>query len=703
MTIAPQDLERLDRLGAWLIAHDGHGTKRDFADALDLDGTQRRRILNHAGAAGWIIEPDRSTVALTPEGRARFGGLATGSAGALLDTLLDGWPARHRALAQLAACAILARRLDDDAPRVGFALIGGTGTGKTATAAFLARLFGHEPDRILVNLSTATDRPSGRRLQTGGTWTYEPSTWTSGPLVCLDEWDKTTDTARADLFATALHPAGRALVEDQVHAFAAVPILTANTPHAARGLDRLRTLGSTKMAQPVQRRCITLDTGARSQYDATALQRVTDAYRWHPQAADRLPLDDLPIPDSCDEDLAAMLNQHAHEALTETGLETFPGAHALEPLARVRRTLLPDDAPAPLAAALTMADYLTVTESLPEHVRPGWSDGVALWCQQMSSAPGVAGLAHALTSAAQAREATDRADRAARVQTATAGDALTRAAAELAAECKTARDHLDGRRLIRATDTQRVQAAGLRRLLGTLHDSAARTHTAVALEDLRDRATPHLRDAAALRAAVAHTEQQAAARKAADAIARREQREQDKHVRAAAVRAQRDAERMARTHARQTRTYRREQLRQLRAYTQPLERLYARTSTGPNESPLRDLAQITHPATGAPLLTFAPYPVKNGWGRALEVVAGSLARVETPTGDWSAGGQRFPGTPTSCADLSTWGPHTRAVLAPLLAHLHAGEDALTNALSEAPRAARPHIAPTPAPRAITTR
>src|SRR5580765_1603404 len=669
MSTTDPDAERIVSAGHWLLSHHGPARKADLYAALGLDKNQGRRITLGLLHPGWASQPDRSTLDLTPEGRARFGGYTAGSAGNILDDLTTGWPARHRAMLNLISCAILSRAAGLY-PQPAFALIGGTGTGKTSVAIAAAHIFGLDVDQTLLPLPAQTEAVNGRRTpdaDAAAGYRFSPAPWTSRALICLDEWDKAPEQARRALLAGPLDTRGRATIEDQPIPFAPVPVLTANT---STNRPRLDALGAGGLGVAVRRRCITLDAGRAPDYNPAALRAVTAAHSWQLGPSQRVPLHGIRLPepdDAMDEDLEA-----AVATLTDDGREYFPGIATLRPLALARHALLPAGTLLEVATIRTIADYLTVAESIPGTVHPGWLDTVARWAQDNATLPGVAGLTAAAAAIATERATAQATATTARQARAVRSDQTSEAAAALAEQCRLGAEDIDARRLPGATPEDKATAAGLRKILRQLQIEAAHTSNPTSLDDVRARTAGPLNRAAALATELRARADAAAHHRAQQAAERAQDKRDQDHAR--------QQERARRTQRRQHATA---ELSRARAQAREWERLYQRSGSRYRDgSPLTVLRAIEH--EGHPWLTYvrpAHTKPESRWERFVE----SVAKDPTP-GYWTIPtGLQLPGSPTTCPSLASWGEASRTVLAPLLAPLHHYEDQLCAELGRAPR------------------
>lgn len=692
------DEDRLTTYGHLLAATGGTARKADLRARTGLDATQAARICATLTRRGLAEDRDRRTVlALTATGRAMFATRPSVNAGALLDQVLHGWPSRLAAFAQLAALATLARPFTGTAPRLGLALIGATGTGKTSASVFLATLAGLDPDAHLLHLPALTENPTGRREREAGTatgYTFRPAPWLGTPLVIFDEWDKATASQRSDLLGSALSTRGRITPEGHTFEVCPVPILTANPPRDAIGAARLAALGDARTGPAVRRRCIVLDTGTLSTLDPAALAVVAVAAD-RLDLTPRLPLAAFTMPTSPDPATVNTLAAFLREALTDDGRES-PDAAALEPLARALHALDPDGIPREVATATVLAAFLTVAESIPGQVRPerSWDQQIVRWASdpQLATLPAAERVTAAAHAARTERDWHRAHLAAAVVEHTTAADTITEAAATDSEACRLLIVRLDGRRLSArgASDEQKATAAGLRKRLRDCREELARVRSHDGLHRAQLRAAEPRSRAAQLADTIDAAHQQ---HQDQGAAAKRHNAEQ----RRAAV----TQRAVAQQHARAARAHAARELDQVRREARTWEGHYARAD---GRTTPRPLAVLAGHLTDRQLITYAPTnePTPAGF---LERLAHRLAPPEP--GQWSTIGApplSFPGSTTRCAALDHWGPNTRAVIGPYLAYLHSAEDNLETRSNRRPRKIRPAIPdthPIAAPRAIT--
>lgn len=373
-------------------------------------------------------------------------------------------------------------------------------------------------------------------------------------------------------------------------------------------------------------------------------------------------------------------------ALTGAGRDEFPGVRALELVTLGRLALLGSDASHVMAAADTAAAYLTVTETVPGQVRPGWQGALAGWAEGVDGGQRVAEAV-----ARSAQERTSRLEKATgnRRRAAAAEDSVLRDGIELAERCRLAKEALDGRRV---PVTHKPAAAGLRRLLGKYQDSAAKVRTAQGFEGVASVAGPVLAEGQQLvdriaqeRAAADHVKRDQADQAAQDRQTTKEGRRQAKDQERkhhATVKAEEKAQ------AQQVRAHDLSTLREVRDSARRLEALYVRPVTRRGENPLLTLAAES--VDGHPLLAYREDQAEESrFWRGAAILARS-------TGTWVVSGTNppltFGGSQRHCAALAAWGPGTRAVLAPILGRLHAVEDHLEAVTGTKPRAKRPAVA-----------
>lgn len=655
--------ERLEAAGRWLAAAGGGASPGELGAALGFHHRHQAEVVGELRAER-LVEGPRTRLTLTEAGWARFAGATAASAGDVLDRALTGWPQTHRALVELMAAAVLARHhLGAARPEghLGFMAIGPTGTGKSAAGRLVCHLFGWPFDEHLVHVPAETvGSLLGRRerVDDGDGWRFVPAPTTALPFLVLDEWDKADREVQRHgwrYFDGKL----RVRAETGWQEMRPTPLLTANGD-------------PDQVTRPeYRRRSAVLSTAAmvgRGREIGRLLRRLSPA--------DRLDLPRLVPPARLEDDALAVL-EVAEEMLTEAGREEFdlPG---LELATLGRCALLGAGADHQLAALGTVVAYLQVTETRPGHVRPGWSLDAAAVREQHGTGAGVEALLAAVDRGRRTVEEARRAVHEGRQRQARAELAVLEAGEALADRCRRLRDQLDRRRLAELPEQHRNDAAGLRRVLGLLAARAAQVSTEASLRDVRAQAADPL----------ARGEQLLAA-----AASMRRQREQDvaeaKRQAQENRRAQRSIQATEKATAAAWERHRRQQLAAVMAEVTPLEKLYARRTTKPGESPLDVLREHRVAGYDQPLLRYVP----PGPEPAPATLRGRLARVLVggPTGHWqvTGSGLRFPGTPGGCAALSAWGPGSRAVLAPVLAALHAEEDQLR----DRPRQGRPRVDP----------
>ncbi|MGN6413945.1 hypothetical protein [Flexivirga sp.] len=676
-----------DAYGRRLAALAGTAPKRDLQTGEGLDGNQS------ANAVRLLVERKLATVSgrggsvltLTDAGWARFRPLPAACAGDVLDEILTGWPARLAAMVQLIVFAVIARPVTGDAPRLGFALVGDTATGKSSTVRLLAALFGLDPDVILIDTPKLTDRPTGRLNQQRSDdgrpeWTFTPAAWTTYPVACFDEFAEISAEARKDLRGSALSTSGATTYEGLRVEISPVPVLAGNPDISLAGIERTRAVLGLK--DTIRRRCLVLDTGATSDLDAETLDRIATAPgRLDPRH--RLPLTGLPVADEPDPETVATLRNYLEAALTAQARPFIPGPRVLEPLVRACHALQPEGTPAVAAIATVLTAVLTVCDSIPGQTHPSWRDRLTRWV----TAAQAAGFAHgdhvsrAVQAADEAAAAQARTLATARAARARATDEIEHQGAELVARCQHAAAEIDGRRLTAhgATTEQKIQATALRKDLRKLAKSAGQVTTRAGLDEQTERARPWLTRAGILAAAVAdaHRARQAhAAAVKAEQVAARKQ--------AAAEQRQRQAYAVAAGKARRAQLgY---ELDRLRESVRRLEQLWRLRDGTTTPRPLDELTA----GLPAPLVAYTPLPIEpsEGFlGRVLDRMA--------PAGVWMTtypgGTLQASGWPDRCRELDAWGPAARDVLRPVIQQLHAREDQLTAELGRRPRSSRPTI------------
>jgi len=250
--------QRREDAGRWLATAGGTCSPGQLAAALETNRARQADVLADLEAAG-LVTRRGATVALTTEGWMRFAGVGPGSAGVVLDEVLTGWPAAHRAFLELLVCAVVVRHhlpTYRRHPHLGFMVLGETGSGKTAMAELVCHLFGLDIPSVTVHTPAQTAGSLlGRRASTSDGYVWEPAPMTKRPLVFLDEFDKTPEPVQRQAW---LYFQGyvETQAEGLVHQLRAVPLLAANPP--ARG-ERLAAL-----RPEYRRRSVVLDAAGAS-------------------------------------------------------------------------------------------------------------------------------------------------------------------------------------------------------------------------------------------------------------------------------------------------------------------------------------------------------------------------------------------------------------------------------------------------------
>jgi hypothetical protein len=652
--------QRLEVAGAWLVKVGGSATPGELGAALDINRQRRADVLTDLAAAGYVTRGG-GRVQLTPEGWSRFSGLGPGMAGDVLDRVLAGWPARHRAFIELLVCSIIARHhLAAAYPwheHLGFMAIGETKTFKTAMADLVCYLFGF--DRVQTRVHTPGETAGsllGRfgQKSEGLGYVWEPAPMTLLPFVLLDEFDKAKpalqDRAWNYFRGTVATP-----VEGVAHQLLPTPMLAANPPAKGDRLGALRT--------EYRRRSVVLDTGNMAGRGRELVKHLRGFYA-NPTPADRLSLAGLVPPAALDQRALAVF-EAAYEVLTEAGRAEWPEERALELATLGRLALLGPGADHMTAAAATAVAYLTVAESVPGQVLDtGWQAVVAEWAGQVA---GGESLTAALQRSSKAKaEALGQATTNRR-RTQHAEQGVLKAGAELAERCRLARDvDLNGHKVPRE---HKPAAAGLRKALARHLASAATVRTAAGLDDVTALATPVLEEAGQLSATIkAMRDQDEAAR--GDILLDRQRERAEVKQRGIWETQQR----------RQARANEIAQLSQVRALARHLEGLCRRKAVKAGESPLAVLADLR--VDGRALLTYQP-------PAAEAPPQGFINRLtyQKPRGRWVIAGTSYgwPGMTWDCPALANWGPNTQAVLTPMLTLLHQVEDVLVQKLGRKPR------------------
>jgi hypothetical protein len=616
-----------------------------------------------------LIERSRTLVKLTAAGWARFGGLGPGEAGAVLDRVLDGWPPEHHAFITLLVCSTIARHhLGTLYPsgHLGFIAIGETGTGKTSPGLFACHLFGFDAVDHTLQLPAETGGSVlGRREQVPGCPGYRLVTNPAAdlPFVLLDEFDKADGPTQRRTWPYMLGER-EVKTEGDRHVLRPTPLLTLNPPQ--RG-DRYAAL------QPATRkRCVVLDTGWMRGRGAE-LGRMLRTFYEAADPRDRLALDRLKPPQRLAPEAVQVLEQlAAGTTLTEAGREEFPGVRSLELAALGRCALLGPQADHVGAAVQTVIDYLIVTQTVAGQVEAGWGFDMATVRDYLGDGGQAdqieAALARACKAADAARETVHRARR---TRQKVAQD-VTEDGARLQAQLRQLHDALTHGVPV----PRRADAAALRKVLKQRAEDAGRAGTRATLDDIAALVTDPVQRARRLLEDIAQDREAELRHKAELAAEKRravEDAKADEQWRHDQIQLARGQQRAARQQARST-------LAEVVAAAKPLEALYKRNGIRANEPPAwQQLAERR--IEGRSILIYRPGPPRpRGWWKA------------DPPGEWRVvGGPSFIGRPGSCHALEVWGDDTRAVLAPVLAHLQDEEDRLCAGLGRQPRADRPTV------------
>jgi hypothetical protein len=655
--------ERLEAAGCWLVSVGGQASPGEIGAALGLNHARQSDVMGALRRAE-LVDGSQAQVRLTSAGWARFGGVHGESAGTVLDRVLDGWPAQHRAFLELLVSATIARHhLAPGRPsgHLGFMAIGETGTGKSSMGRLVCHLFGWAPEAHSVHVPGETAGSLlGRHVADAG-WQWEPAPMTRLPFVLLDEFDKADKPvqARAWMYLTG---EVRQQVEGAVHELLPTALLTANPPASGGRYRDLRP--------EYRRRSVVLDTAAMAGRGRELEQMLTRFYG-EASPADRLSLARLVPPDRLTDSARAALEM-TYEALTPAGLEEFPGIRSLELATLGRCALLGPDADQDVAAYATALAYLQVTESVPGQVVEHWGLDVAAVREHLGAGAEV--LVAAIERGRAHQQQAVQTARAGRQSKARVTLEVLEGGAALAERCRQLRLALDGRKVPAG---RRPDAAALRRSLGIVGTRAAAVSTAVSLREVQEQAADPLARAARLVAEVTSARVQE--------IQDTRRQVHDARQDHAAVKAE---QARARAAAKARRGQLRSGLEHIVGQAKPLEQLYGRTTTRPGENPLARLTELR--VESQQLLTFVETP-REERGRGLGGVLRALAQDRT-TGIWQVRDSRaaFPGTRTSCPDLAQYGQATRAVLTPMLAGLYVIEDEIRAEL-QVPARRRPQL------------
>jgi hypothetical protein len=656
---------RAQQFGTLLAAAGGALPPADLGARAGVGKSVQAESLGQLRKAG-LVEGPKSDPRLSAAGWARFG--TAPAVGADPDDELeralavwsDAGLYAHRAFLELLLSTIVARHHLHAArpgPFVGFMAIGETGTGKSALADAACAVLGLDPLDVTRLADQETERSLlGRREKRadvdGGGWTFEPASLTALPFVFLDEFDKAeapVRTAAMRLFQGQ----SVVVVEGERITLAPTPMLGANPPR--RSIDRLEQL-----RPEYRRRSVVLDAG----YAVSQRAQLRAALADHtPPARPPRPLQALVLPERLPHGCRSVLRS-VEQLLTEDGLALLPNPHRdLEAVALGRAALLGAGADLGLATWSTAVAFLTVASTVPGLVDDGWRAPLeAIRGAYVDRGVDVelADLVRAVEHAELLQDRIAAEARARRLNREATGLVFVGARARLVAELEQAEA---GLRQVPRSD--RTAARGIRAQLVDLRRQASQSRTADRLDDVHRLASEPLAAAVALRHAIEDERQRVAE-------AREQRARQGSEARALAAEHRRIG--AAQQRARQAQL--RDQLSALRATAKRLEQLHARSTTQPGESALQTLRGVALPG-GHRLLEYVAHPreVRGATGVVLEALSGARRHP----GLWRSTADHalnFPGGPTSCAALATWGPATRAVLEAALRRLYEAEDLL---------------------------
>lgn len=536
-------VERVEAAGRWLAGVGGVAAPGEVGAAVGVANRSRQAdVMRVLRESGWVVGP-KSRVELTPAGWARFAGAGAVSAGPVLDTAAGAWPERcyaHRALVRLCVSTVVARwHLHETRPdgHLSFVARGQEGSGKTAVFVMVADLLGVDSLSVVVGPDDETATAVGGRRRSGpdGQVIRQAPRVAGLPLVVFDDVDKWPAANRRAVWPY-LSGGARQYSEGQVRTLRPTTAVTYN-PRAGQDPDRLLPTGW-------RRRSVLLDTDGVTAYRGEVRRALETYYRTPAAGRPRLNLAALTPP-------ADRLGQDAADVLETAGrCLADPGAAwpktGLD-LAAVGRLTLTGDGDQTRAAVLTAVDWLTVCSTVPGLVNQDWPSmcGALLSWEAQHGRREVADVLNAYQRGQREHRAAAARRRATR---AVEADTLTASRGALSALIGETIATVDGRRTRRWSPARRIEAAGPRDVLVKLRGEVGQAKTAAALENIRQRARPHLEAIHTLCAAVDqdHADaEQAAQRKTLQARAnaqyQREEQRQQRQQQNAARHAQRQA------------------------------------------------------------------------------------------------------------------------------------------------------------------
>jgi len=695
-SLLARDEHRQQVLKQLAAAGDASVSVPDLAFAVGVAPSSAREIVRDLMGQGLVVRVGgaRSPVRITSEGRHRLAG--DGPEAARLGPLLRMLPCEaYRAMLRLMLAAVIARhhlrRRLPDAPWPSFVAVGGTGDGKTMLARTVCRLLGLSgASHIPVVSRLARGELVGRREQQAGRegWRVHRPALFAAPFVCLDEWDKAElDVQRAAM--TLMQ--GDALVKLEGELVDVAPVLYATGNLSYQQL-------CVQMGEAYVGRAVVLDSrglaGLLDNVDLAARDLLA------PYALPRLRLDEL-VPPA--EALPAIWFGWLRDALKG---EPVPGcrlltdrgrrlvrveALALLPLGLAALYPVDTDPESRLAMATgqVLLDYLTVASTVDGHVAEEWTglcSPVREWLRELGAAP-IVGLPE-LASAAAERVRQAKVARQRRVARDAEDDELTRRRAMLVALCEEGWHAVDPRRTRTWPGPARIEAQGVRAVLGKLRRQAANAKTDQALADVTERTRAPLAEVDRLRALAAqHREQAATLRARAEEERRQAQAEK------------RSAHAIAAQHRRMAVAAARSDLTRVRARCRDLEKRLGRTTTRPGEAVPAALVELgaVQPRTVMHEAVTPLWPGQRAIARAIgRPEPLPRTRTERVTFLVDITGARY-----TAAELATWeAPGTKAALSAALAQLHAAEDHLVAVAGSPSRNARPQIGAATARRAL---
>lgn len=344
--------EQIEAIGEYLATQPNYGCspsdiRRNYPHLFHED-TNRPDVgqaLKPMLEAGWVVKTGKRRVELTPKGRKRFAQKVddvpnvpsvspvsiptnlpavvhdAGTLGEILDVL----PPVQSSFVEMMACAIVARHHFGETRtsyHPAFMVVGETGTGKTALARILCRMFGFDETMHVQLIGQKTvGELRGRRANTPMGWMYQLPEEMTLPFVVFDEYDKATIQKRE---AVLHYFQGETLVrvESAYYQDLSVPMLVANPPRTGDRYEMLRP--------EYRRRAFVLDTAFMKRRGSEVEEFIRNAYALTENA-----VIDLKYAKPTTErvtDAAVIVLQTVRDLLTDDGQEEYPGTTFLETL-----------------------------------------------------------------------------------------------------------------------------------------------------------------------------------------------------------------------------------------------------------------------------------------------------------------------------------------------------------------------------------